>query len=503
MTSWLVYPSSPSGNSRCIELAGTDLWICARIDLAFVYPSALDVDRFKEALSRTLSLWPLVCGRFLVVENGQYFIEMSDNPIPMNYTENNELTKWPNDLNIVLQLNKNPLTEFIDEVQTIKLVSDSLEEPLVYFKLTCIVQSGEWVLGISWEHVLGDAASCLHFLNTLSRIYQHLEPPEPSPVFERRLWRQDEADQTLLPIMKQLRDALSLKNMLKNFMSIQNMYDQVNLHFSGEQLDTIRELAGGNIVTIQDSLTAYIIVTLNTYCYRNDDGHLILRTNTTVNYRGVLDSIAPVGQVSNAIFMMLSNNFENPFSLTNVAKAIRSSIIRSRDPKFLESWLATADGLMKNITRENLTPNVGYFANEVTVNSNLRYDWVDLVDFVFLAEHCHAIKGKKSQQAGNKRGCLSLGAVCNSHTDCCGHDDPESGHCILCTGILPGLFGVGSRTCGCSKFSVAGSRDTGTLTDICDGKDRSGSRVCRTRVAPPGHMYYRGDDFYYGRGKKP
>ncbi|CAF4130536.1 unnamed protein product [Rotaria sordida] len=121
---------------------------------------------------------------------------------------------------------------------------------------------------------------------------------------------------------------------------------------------------------------------------------------------------------------------------------------------------------------------------------------------LFLAEHCHAIKEKKSQQAGNKRGCLSLGAVCNSHTDCCGHDDPESGHCILCTGILPGLFGVGSRTCGCSKFSVAGSRDTGTLTDICDGKDRSGSRVCRTRVAPPGHMYYRGDNYYYGRGKK-
>ncbi|CAF4001448.1 unnamed protein product, partial [Rotaria sp. Silwood1] len=88
------------------------------------------------------------------------------------------------------------------------------------------------------------------------------------------------------------------------------------------------------------------------------------------------------------------------------------------------------------------------------------------------------------------------------HTDCCGHDDPESGHCVLCTGILPGLFGVGSRTCGCSKFSVAGSRDTGTLTDICDGKDRTGSRVCRTRVAPPGHMYYRGDDYYYGRGKK-
>lgn len=121
---------------------------------------------------------------------------------------------------------------------------------------------------------------------------------------------------------------------------------------------------------------------------------------------------------------------------------------------------------------------------------------------VFVADHCHAAKGKNSQRTMNKPGCLSPGAVCDSHTDCCGHDDPESGHCIRCTGILQGLFGVGSRTCGCSKFSVAGTLETDTLTDICDGEDRSGSRVCRTRVAPPGHMYYRGDDYYYSRGKK-
>ncbi|CAF3602334.1 unnamed protein product [Rotaria sp. Silwood1] len=381
MTSWLVYPSLPMGNGRRIELAGLDLWICARVDNAFVFPSELDIDRFKDALSRTLSLWPIVCGRFLVFDNGQYVIEMSDNPIRVSYAENNELTKWPNDFNIVLQLSNNPLTAFIDEVQTMKLVYGSQEEPLVYFKLTRIVKSGEWVLGVSWEHLLGDAASCLHFLNTLSRIYQQLTPLEPFPISERRLWQEDEVDQSLLPIMKQLRDALPLRDMLKNFIVIHAKYDQVNLHFSSEQLDKLRELAGGNNLTIQDALTAYIIVTLNKYCYKNDDEHLILRTNTTVNYRGVSDSIAPLGQVSNAILMMLSDNFDDPFSLSNVAKTIRISINRSRDPKFLKSYLATADGLMRSITRNNLTPNVDYFANEVTVNSNYRYDWVDLVDF--------------------------------------------------------------------------------------------------------------------------
>ncbi len=65
MKSWLIPPSSPTGNNHRIELAGMDLWIIPRIDNVFVYPSDLDIDRLKEALGRTLSLWPLIAGRFL------------------------------------------------------------------------------------------------------------------------------------------------------------------------------------------------------------------------------------------------------------------------------------------------------------------------------------------------------------------------------------------------------------------------------------------------------
>lgn len=381
MSSWLIYPSPPMGHGRRIELPGIDLWILARIDNAFVFPDELNIDRFKDALSRTLSLWPVICGRFLLLENGKYIIEMSDNPIPVSYAENNELAKWPNESKVVFEFNRNPLGPFIDEVQSTKLISGSHEVPLVCFKLTRIVQSGEWVLGTSWEHTVGDAASCAHFLNTLSRIYQQLSPSEPLPIFERRLWREEESDQSLVPMMKYLRDAWPLQEMLKNFMINQSKYDQLNLQFSGEQLYKLRELAGGNEVTIQDSLTAYIIVTLNTYFYRNYDESIILRANNTIDCRGVSDSIASAGQISNALVVMLSDNFEDPFSLSSIAKTIRRSIIRSRDPQFLERWLATADLLMKNITFNNLTPKIDYFPNEIMVNSNLRFDWSELVDF--------------------------------------------------------------------------------------------------------------------------
>ena len=113
---------------------------------------------------------------------------------------------------------------------------------------------------------------------------------------------------------------------------------------------------------------------------RHCDRH-ILRTNTSINFRGVSDSIASSGQVGNAIFMMLSENFEDSYSLSSIAKTIRQSIVKSRDATFLERWLATADDAMRKMIHNNRLADLGFVPNEIIVNSNLRYDWANLVDF--------------------------------------------------------------------------------------------------------------------------
>jgi hypothetical protein len=379
-SSCLVFPSTPTGNNRRIELAGFDLWKTACIDNVFVYPSTINTVQFKEALSRTLSLWPLIAGR-VRLENGEhYMIEMSDNGIPVTIVNNNYLNKWPLDSNVIVELNDNPLQPFLDPIPATNIFGNSQDEPLVHFKLTHLVQSGEWILGASWAHVLGDAAVFLHFLNTLSCFYQQVEPLGPLPVFERRLWREDEADQSFLPLMKQQRDAKPTAEIFKVFLDDQITYDPVNLHFSSAQLTKLRILAGGKNITKQDALTAYIILTLNTYCYFDKDERRILRTNTAVNYRGVSDAIGPKGQISNAVLMMLSDNFDDPYSLSNIATTIRRSINKSRNTKFLETWIATADGLMRRNMKDDKLIDMGLFPNEIVVNSNLRYDWANLFD---------------------------------------------------------------------------------------------------------------------------
>ncbi len=69
--------------------------------------------------------------------------------------------------------------------------------------------------------------------------------------------------------------------------------------------------------------------------YFNNDERRILHAIPVVNYRGIDDSIAPQSQVGNCLFMMLSENFDDPYSLSNIAKTIRQSILRLCQPRIL------------------------------------------------------------------------------------------------------------------------------------------------------------------------
>lgn len=383
----LVSPSTPTGNHRRIELAGMDLWTSARIDNVYVYPSEIKIDQLKEALSRTLSVWPLVAGRTVLEDNQHYIIEMCDNPIPVVLAVDNDLKEWSLGASVIVEVNNKLFSTFIDQVQLQNFFSNALDEPMVRLKLTHIVQSNEWVLGVSWYHPLGDAAACLHFSNTLSRFYQQMEPAQLLPTFERRLWREDEADQSVLPTPKQFQNAQPIEEVSKIASAHKLNYDPINLRVSGEQLALLRRLAGGNSITTQDALTAYIILTLNTYCYHQNEERRILHTATVVSVRGISDFIAPEGQSSNALFMMISENFDDAYSLSNIAKTIRRSIIQTRDSKVLEPAMATVDALIRKNVRNNRRPDPSLLPNEFAVNSNFRYDWAALVDFGY-ADQC-------------------------------------------------------------------------------------------------------------------
>jgi hypothetical protein len=215
-----VSPSPPTGHDRRIDLAGMDLWLSVCIDNVFVYPEEIKVDQLREALGQTLSLWRLVTGGIVIEDDRQYTIEMCDNPIPIMLVVNHDLAEWPLNSNVIVDAGDERFLTFIDQVQVTRSFAPSDDEPLVRLKLTQIVQSDEWVLGISWYHPLGDAAACLQFSKTLSHFYQRMEPIRPLPTFERRLWREDEAKRSVLPVPKQFRDAPSTEDVSKTYVTL-------------------------------------------------------------------------------------------------------------------------------------------------------------------------------------------------------------------------------------------------------------------------------------------
>jgi NRPS condensation-like uncharacterized protein len=271
---------SPSGNGRRITLLGSDLIFCG-IDNVFVYPS-LDVDRLRDALRRALSRWPILTGRVLV-DGDQYFIEFSDNSIPFTYVENDQLEGWPDSPVVVDEMTILP--PFIDSIQYKPQI-----EPLLRLKVTRLLKSGEYVLGTSFNHLVGDVNSNLHFLSDLSRIYQQYEPLPPSPIFERHLLNKEDPEFAFLPIMKIFRNAVSNEVISARIIKEQTETDPINMSFSSKHLAKLRILGGvhDDEMTIHDVLCAYIILTMNKNISLTADDH-IRRACILVNYRGVSD----------------------------------------------------------------------------------------------------------------------------------------------------------------------------------------------------------------------
>ncbi|CAF1078887.1 unnamed protein product [Rotaria sordida] len=376
------FPLESTGKNCRIQLSGLDLWITLRITRLFVYPKEINIDKLKESVSRALSIWPIMSGRYIVIDNDKHFIEMSDNPIPFCFIKNDLLDKSPFDSNMILNVIDCSYLSFIDPIDVDKLVGGSLDEPLLRLKLTHIEKSNEWIIGVSGSHIVGDGDTFLKFFNQISRFYQDIYTIEFYPIFERHLWNKDDFNQSILSRIKYVSECRSCEETQKKIFDDQKNLYQINLEFSSEQINKLRCLADdGNQITNQDALIAYIISTLNRYCYPKTDQRHILHATTVINFRGVSDSIASKDFAGNGFFLLTSDDFEDSESILNIAKTIRQSINQSRDPIYLQSCLSTVDHLMRQLINDNKSSNVFFFNNDIFINSNYRYDWINLVDF--------------------------------------------------------------------------------------------------------------------------
>jgi hypothetical protein len=251
---------------------------------------------------------------------------------------------------------------------------------LLRFKVTRLICSGEYVLGVSFSHVVGDAASAALFLNDLSRLYQHFESLALRPVFERRLWSNEEADSVLFVRMKQYRDGAPIEALLEIYRKENENTDSVTMTFSSKQLVLLRTRVGGDqlVVSKNDALIAYVIFRLNTHFFL--EKQIIQRASIIVNYRGISTELCSPGQMGNCFMTILSDDFSDPYSFSIIAQTLRYSINKARKEPFALSQIATEHLALKQLDDKQFKPNWTFFDNEVIVNSQYKCDWVDQVD---------------------------------------------------------------------------------------------------------------------------
>lgn len=365
-----VSADCPCGNGRRIKVRGVDL-IFGNIENLFIYPN-LDVEKFEKALGKTLSFWPILSGR-ISVTNDEYFIECTDQSIPLTITENNQFKSWAN--HPVIIDDASIIQPFVDSV-----IGKGEDEPLLRLKITHLIQSDEFIVGTSFCHMIGDADTKIRFLNDLSRIYQGLQPNLPRPIFERDVL-QDEHPDLSIPLIKHLAERAGKKETLLSSISQEHVEtDPLNLSLSSKEISQIRSAIKANDqLTNHDILCGYLIRTLNKSFFENEDQY-IRNVHMLINYRGVSDQVAPLGYVGNALLTTFTSDFTNPLSVLDIAQTIRQSINSVRKKDLMDRWICSADVLTRQLVKDDRITFI-FGSDQFIFNSNWKYDWVNQVNF--------------------------------------------------------------------------------------------------------------------------
>lgn len=199
----MVPCGAPSTSTTEAPLSPITLWQMGSIPSVHVLPGSINVERFKDAIASTSSLYPVIGGRLRrrqVKEAYEYYvselakplcrikanrprakIELNQSPIKVT-VETSDGSEPPFATPAVIQPS---LHNFVDNLNPATQLNIP-ESPLISFKITQLPVSGTSVLGFCWAHILGDGDAFSTFSRTLSRLYAgaglaQIVPPTFSP----------------------------------------------------------------------------------------------------------------------------------------------------------------------------------------------------------------------------------------------------------------------------------------------------------------------------------
>ncbi|WWC65082.1 uncharacterized protein I303_107696 [Kwoniella dejecticola CBS 10117] len=404
-----------------IPISPLSLWPVDTIPSAYVFPSKLDVTRLKRAIEMLSGFYPTIAGRFERDQEG-FFFNLTRSPIPFETQTISSKEAFPFPDKRVIQETLDPYLPNLGQ----EFPLTGANKPLFVIRLTTSSDpEADWsVLGVSWGHILGDAAACLIALKWLELFYVYgsLEGAVDQkgslgiPVYGEgiKLLKVENDEIHFSPPKKNsipLQEYTYLKGYTipeggKLYAKTREGTERVDLILSlsevGSLTKSVKDLLlvreegsydKNMVLSTQDILTGWFVSLLR----RSGQG--IKEVIYVCDFRRFCQSDPAVppnfaDQVANsAQFRTISlpdnhnrtNSTSNPFDeIFEIAKTIRKEIINLRsDPYVCFPWLTNVAYHLEKSAKAGLGQYVIPDEGGLEVNSHIRADWH--LDFGFPA----------------------------------------------------------------------------------------------------------------------
>ncbi|CAL1696488.1 unnamed protein product [Somion occarium] len=329
---------------------GNDLYLQLKLNTCHVFPGDVDPVRFRQALAKTLARFPHAAGRLRHDEQG-WRIDLTNSPVPVEVVEDRKRDEiLPSDIRHSVVHKSEDVQNFHIPVSLEGAVMGE-DVPLITFKLTKLTKTGETVLGLSWNHVLGDATTLKILMQTLSQYYQGLPPP-PSPTFHKRTWPQPPSDKEGEALYEQyvphMLKSYPLADVIAKYTAEALTSSMVDFTFTKAQQDKLLALANKQRaqngrdeaavkVTQQDALSAYLI-TLHNRCLDKPIHNAMYMMNYRTRSEDENALYRHPRNAGNCIYLP-TFDVSASHSLHDLARTIRNNIVKARTTEFLETYL--------------------------------------------------------------------------------------------------------------------------------------------------------------------
>ncbi|GJE85403.1 hypothetical protein PsYK624_014820 [Phanerochaete sordida] len=367
-------PTVLQGQSHYV-LQPRDYFIGLKVDTAHIVPGDIDIDRFNDALARTLQAYPAHAGRVIRPRDPKdpWTISLGNQGVPVTVMESDAETEVP--ANTVIQ---SPFP-FTQSVKPVKYLDFDNDEPLLKATIIRFKKTGNTSIGLCSSHLVGDGFAVLMFLRLLSQNYQGLEPLDPPPSFTAPpRYPFNPADHNDIPSYH-YKYLYPLREVPPHMEPGRKKPVRVDLRLRAEQIAQLHKgvlaqcpESNPPILSRQDVLSAIVA-----YCLSKADPEAppIQHISTLFMARGIPPRSK--NSAGNALMLAVTkaaDDFDKE-TIFSIALRIRQSLVQCRDPAYAAAYDAAQEPLAIQAINAELAQDFIPRPGHMVVNSTWRFDW--------------------------------------------------------------------------------------------------------------------------------